>query len=181
MSKKWITLFSQTGSEIVELSKDLGYWPDRIITNKRPEHLRKINNTIPKDRLLVLPNKPTINDYIKAIGEPENVLITLHGWLRIIPPSLCNDYSIVNGHPGLISKFDHLKGKDPQVRAFDDIKNGKYSIAGCVLHLVTEGVDEGKILDQEFFNADFLEFPEFMRILRDRSLYLWTRFLKKHL
>ena len=41
MSKPWITFFSQTGSEIVEISKSLNRWPDVIITNERPARLRE--------------------------------------------------------------------------------------------------------------------------------------------
>ena len=40
---QWVTFFSQTGTEIVDISKKLDRWPDKIITNERPEHLRKIN------------------------------------------------------------------------------------------------------------------------------------------
>ena len=40
MNRPWIAFFSQTGSEIVEVSKLLGRWPDMIVTNERPEHLR---------------------------------------------------------------------------------------------------------------------------------------------
>ena len=46
MANKWITFFSQTGTEIVDLSKKLDRWPDKIITNERPEHLRKINKEL---------------------------------------------------------------------------------------------------------------------------------------
>ena len=30
---RWVALFSQTGSEIVEISERLNKWPDAIITN----------------------------------------------------------------------------------------------------------------------------------------------------
>jgi len=30
---KWLALYSMTGSEIVNLSKSLGYSPDRVITD----------------------------------------------------------------------------------------------------------------------------------------------------
>ena len=34
----WIAFFSQTGSEIADLAEVVGSWPDRSITNDRPEH-----------------------------------------------------------------------------------------------------------------------------------------------
>ena len=32
---RWIALFSQTGSEIVDIANQLGVWPDRIFTNNK--------------------------------------------------------------------------------------------------------------------------------------------------
>ena len=84
-------------------------------------------------------------------------------------------YNIYNGHPGLITKYPELKGKDPQVRAFEV----KYPVAGAVIHKVVAGVDEGKVIMEEKFNAMDLSLDELFRILRDRSLYMWTDFLKK--
>ena len=45
---KWIAFFSQTGSEIADISEALGQAPDVIITNDRPEHLRTIDERIEK-------------------------------------------------------------------------------------------------------------------------------------
>ena len=180
MSKPWITFFSQTGSEIVEISKSLNRWPDVIITNERPTRLRSINTELlEKDCLITVSNKPTeeeIYDILKLYDSP---VITLHGWLRIMPPSICNEYKIYNGHPGLITDFPELKGKDPQIRAFEGIKQGKYKYAGAVLHKVVAGVDEGRVLLEERFNTFGVELDDLFRILRDRSLYMWCKFLKE--
>ena len=176
MANKWIAFFSQTGAEIADISKSLQRWPDLIVTNKRPEHLRTIDPRIldnVEDRLIVLDNKPTINDYDTVLED--NAIITLHGWLRIMPKPICEKYLIYNGHPGLITDYPELKGKDPQVRAFE----GKYPVAGAVLHRVIPEVDEGKIIAEERFNAFDLSLDDLFRILRDRSLYMWTNFLKK--
>ena len=94
-----------------------------------------------------------------------------------MPPELCTKYTIFNGHPGLITKYPELKGKDPQVRAFE----GNYDTIGCVLHRVTEGVDEGKILMVEEVNAFELELDDIFHILGDRSLYMWINFLEENL
>tara|TARA_E500000318_G_C3519752_1_gene195867 strand:+ start:317 stop:844 length:528 start_codon:yes stop_codon:yes gene_type:complete len=172
MANKWIAFFSQTGTEIVDIAKSLDKWPDKIITNSRPAKLRKINKELLERDIIYLPNKPTVDDY--NIVLEDNALVTLHGWLRVMPPSICEKFLIYNGHPGLITEYPELKGKDPQVRAFE----GKYPIAGAVLHKVTAEVDEGKIIAEERFNARDLELDDLFRILRDRSLYMWTNFLK---
>ena len=165
----WIAFFSQTGAEIADISEDLGRWPDRIITNERPENLRTIDPRIEKQGYFIFSNKPSLEEYAELLTNFPEAIVTLHGWLRIVPPEICN------GHPGLITRYPELKGKDPQIRAFE----GKYETAGAVIHRVTAGVDEGKILMTEEFNNFNLDLDELFRILRDRSLYMWTRLLKK--
>lgn len=175
MNKPWIAFFSQTGSEIVDIAESLGRWPDVIITNQRPVKLRTINDKIIESDLLVtISNKPSVTELEEVIGYYKNPIITLHGWLRIMPPSICEKYSIFNGHPGLITEYPELKGKDPQIRALE----GKYPVMGCVLHKVTAGVDEGKVIAEERFNAFQITEEEMWIATRDRSLYLWTQFLK---
>ena len=173
MANKWITFFSQTGAEIADLSESIGRWPDLIITNKRPDHLRTIDPRIVEYGYTEVPNKPTVSDLDAVLQD--NAIITLHGWLRIMPPVICNKYLIYNGHPGLITKYPELKGKDPQVKAH---KLG-HEVAGAVIHKVTAGVDEGRVIMEEYFNASQLDLDELFRILRDRSLYMWSNLLKK--
>ena len=173
MANKWITFFSQTGAEIADLSESIGRWPDVIITNKRPDHLRTIDPRIVEYGYTEVPNKPTVSDLDAVLQD--NAIITLHGWLRIMPPVICNKYLIYNGHPGLITKYPELKGKDPQVKAH---KLG-HEVAGAVIHKVTAGVDEGRVIMEEYFNASQLDLDELFRILRDRSLYMWSNLLKK--
>jgi len=178
--KPWIAFFSQTGGEIADIAEALERWPDVIVTNHRPEHLRTIDNRIlEKGNLHWTANKPELYEYTWLLDKYEDPVITLHGWLRVVPEIICNNYKIFNGHPGLITEFPELKGKDPQVRAFKGIQEGKYSIAGAVIHKVVAGVDEGKVLMQERFNTFNLELDDLFRILRDRSLFMWTNFLKK--
>ena len=173
MANKWITFFSQTGAEIADLSESIGRWPDLIVTNKRPDHLRTIDPRIIEYGYTEVPNKPTVDDLDAVLQD--NAIITLHGWLRIMPSVICDKYLIYNGHPGLITKYPELKGKDPQVRAF----KGKYPVAGAVIHKVTAGVDEGRVIMQEYFNATQLDLDGLFRILRDRSLYMWSNLLKQ--
>ena len=175
MDRPWIAFFSQTGGEIADIANSIGRWPDVIITNERPEHLRTIDERIEKQGYFTWANKPSEEDYISQFEKYSNPLVTLHGWLRIVPPYVCERTEIYNGHPGLITEYPELKGKDPQEKAF----NLKHEQIGCVLHRVTAGVDEGRIIAEERTNAWQLELDDIFRILKDRSLYLWTDFLKK--
>jgi len=175
MEKTWVAFFSQTGSEICQIAESLDRWPDLIITNRRPDHLRTIDSRIPQDKLRWTANKPELHEYQWLLQDYTDAVITLHGWLRIIPEEICSRFSIFNGHPGLITEYPELKGKDPQIRAFE----GKYPVAGAVLHRVVAGVDEGKVLMEERFNAWNLELDELFHTLKDRSIFMWYSFLKK--
>ena len=174
-TKPWIVFFSQTGAEIADLAESLGRWPDRIITNDRPDHLRTVDKRIEEKGYFTFNNKPSLEEYQELLMYFPEAIITLHGWLRIMPAEICEKFDIYNGHPGLITKHPELKGKDPQIRAFE----GKYEIAGAVLHKVTAGIDEGTIIAEERFNTFNLEVNDLFRILRDRTLYMWTNFLQK--
>jgi folate-dependent phosphoribosylglycinamide formyltransferase PurN len=173
MSRPWIVFFSQTGSEIANISEKLGREPDLIITNKDPNKCENVDERI--DRLYHLSPKPSVEEYENVLDTFENPIISLHGYLRILPKEICEKYEIYNGHPGLITEYPELKGKDPQVRAFE----GKYEQAGAVLHRVIPEVDEGEIIDESRFTAEGLSLDELFRILKEVSLDMWVNFLKK--
>ena len=175
MNRPWIAFFSQTGSEIVDIARSLKKWPDVIITNERPADLRTINPEIlEQDLVVTTSNKPSAEELLEILAYYNDPIVTLHGWLRIMPANICESFNIFNGHPGLITEYPELKGKDPQIRAF----KGKYPIMGCVLHKVTAGVDEGRIIAEERFNAFNITEEDMWKVTRDRSLYLWCQFLK---
>ena len=75
----WIAFFSQTGQEIADISQAIGRWPDVIITNDRPEHLRKVSDDIEKQGYFTWANKPTEEDYIALLEKYPNAIVTLHG------------------------------------------------------------------------------------------------------
>lgn len=172
---KWVAFFSQTGSEIVEIAETLGRWPDLIVTNYRPDHLRTIDSRI-KRKVKFISNKPVPEEYLVLLRKYKNPVVTLHGWLRIVPEIVLRDYEVYNGHPGLITKFPELKGKDPQIRAM----NARMNPVGCVLHRVEEEVDGGPIIAEVETTVDYseLDLNTFFTILRSKSLELWLNFLK---
>jgi len=173
---KWIAFFSQTGSEIADIAEALGRWPDRIITNERPEHLRTIDPRIEERNYWTFPNKPTEENYLEVLTYFPDALVTLHGWLRIVPKEVCNRSNIFNGHPGLITKYPELKGKDPQVKAFEL----KHKEIGSVIHRVSAGVDEGEIISSNSVEVKNIGLEETFAILRKISLELWVDFLKSY-
>ena len=177
---KWIAFFSQTGNEVAEISNQLGCWPDAIITNQRPARVRKINEEVLSKNIITLPNKPSVGDYKKALSEVMgngSYIITLHGWLRIIPAEVIEEYStIYNGHPGLITKYPQLKGRDPQIKAW----NLNLNTTGCIIHQVTAGVDDGPVVRTKEISIRNLTMEEMFQKLHNTSVDMWVNFLKRH-
>lgn len=170
-----IALFSQTGSEIANLM-DRGISPDVILFDQKDSS--KID-----DRLSPLLGKNQISkkdvknvEYLRdCFGDPSTCFITLHGWLNIIPKEICEEYDIYNGHPGLITEYECLKGKDPQVRAFE----GNYKRIGAVIHHVTPGVDEGSVVFSHGIKNNCTTLDEMFDTLKDISLNLWLDFFDR--
>jgi folate-dependent phosphoribosylglycinamide formyltransferase PurN len=180
-SNQWVAFFSQTGSEIVALSEKLGRWPNLIVTNQRPAELRTIDPRMAElPFLFVMGNKPTLAEYeslFSHLAPPEKLVVTLHGWLRVIPAEVIEEYStIYNGHPGLITKYPELKGKDPQMKAW----NLNLSSSGCVIHQVTAGVDDGPVVRFEQISIRNLTMDEMFQKLHNVSVDMWVTFLKRH-
>ena len=179
-NKKWVTFFSHTGTEIYRLGKRLGRCPDRVITNRKPGD-EQINKKMLKwletkeVDVVYTKNKPDEEDYDRLIKDPDCV-VTLHGWMRIVPAGICGSHEIYNLHPGLITKYPELKGADPQKRAFNE-QTKAYKYVGCVIHKVTPGVDEGKVLAQTSTYNNFYSEDQMCCALADMSLDLWEQFL----
>ena len=70
-------------------------------------------------------------------------LVVLAGYMRIVTTVLVNAYSnrMMNIHPSLLPSFP---GLDVQKKAIE----WGCKLAGCTVHFVTEGVDEGPIILQ---------------------------------
>jgi len=178
---KWVAFFSQTGSEIVKLSEQMGRWPEVIISNVRPAHVRAVTAKLKDRPVTLISNKPTADEYrevlSKAIGPEDSYVITLHGWLRVIPEEIISEYpTMFNGHPGLITKYPELKGKDPQMKAWDL----NLQTTGCVIHKVTAGVDEGPVQREVEVPIRNLTMDQMFETLHTNSVNLWVGFLTRH-
>lgn len=82
-------------------------------------------------------------------------VVALAGYMRLLTPFLVRLWAarMINIHPSLLPKYP---GLDTHARA---IEAGDTE-AGCTVHLVTEGVDEGPVLDQEFVPILPMDTPE---------------------
>jgi len=160
---KWIALFSHTGSEICNISEKTGKWPDKIITNKVPGS-KDIHPGITDgfsretgNEVLYCSDKPSVAQYRQLLDSDS--IITMHGWMRIIPPEICKEFNILNLHPGLISEYPELRGKDPQKRVFENEAaptggTKEYNKVGCVIHKCSPEVDGGlKVMERSTGNC----------------------------
>jgi folate-dependent phosphoribosylglycinamide formyltransferase PurN len=175
---KWAALYSQSGSEICDISDKLGRYPDLVISDN-------VIGVPKTDSRIVNASKCIYGSYKeltkKQKQEYYNVLegydlITLHGWLNIVPEVVCEKYDIYNGHPGLINYYPELKGRDPQIRTWDSICT--YMYIGSVVHKVTPVVDDGEILTfSKAFSTQCTSLDDTFNELRKTSLESWIEFL----
>ena len=175
---KWIAFFSQTGSEIVELSKVLNRKPDLIVTNNFEEKI-KFNPGVRELDVTILSTKHDgIMNYFRHqnIYNPSNILITLHGYLRILAPDICDKYEIYNGHPAAINLYPELKGKDPQEKVWQNLSN--YPIIGSVVHRCTAELDAGELAMVHNKANIATTKDELYNNLRLCSMIAWEKFMK---
>jgi methionyl-tRNA formyltransferase len=166
---KWVSFFSRTGKELTVLASSLNRYPDVLVTNKPEEDVKKelLNNC----KVLL----PALRSALDIEDSKAQTLITLNGYLRILPKSFIEQFDhIYNGHPGLITEYPVLKGKDPQEKAF----RLKLTHSGSVIHRVTPEVDEGEIVASEKISITEMNLNQVYDELAVSSLSLWTNFIR---
>ena len=82
-------------------------------------------------------------------------VVALAGYMRLLTPWLVRLWAarMINIHPSLLPKYPGLHTHARAIEAGDPE-------AGCTVHLVTEGVDEGPVLDQEAVPILPMDTPE---------------------
>ena len=174
MRKKWIAMFSQTGTEVSMLCDRAPCGePDLILTNNKNVEIQLPN--------MFVGSTKEVYDELKKHADGDNVVVTLHGWLSIVPEEIIELFpEMYNGHPAPITLYPELKGKDPQERLFKGIKDGTYNVLGTVIHKVTPELDGGPIVltSQRTVWPDlYTDVEDMNRSLRRSSMYLWLYFL----
>lgn len=170
----WLALFSQTGSEIANISDRVGIIPSKILTDNADTS--KYDKRITESTFWRVKGNTYEQklSYYRQLFENYDI-ITLHGWLNIIPKEICREFTIYNGHPGLINFYPDLKGKDPQIRAYDRI--GEYLYVGSVIHEVTEYIDCGRIIcDAKVSSVHCETLDDMYNTLKETSLNTWVDF-----
>lgn len=171
----WVACVSQTGSELVAICNATGLKPDAVLcTNidKLRDEVFRLDCPV-----FVTRGRPGVDQYeyfFRGAG-----LITLHGFLYIIPREVCESLSeagckVYNGHPALLSMYPELKGKDKQEDAY--YRKASYPWMGSVIHECTAELDAGKLLFAcKRVNSSTSVEDAYLK-LRDTSLATWLRF-----
>jgi folate-dependent phosphoribosylglycinamide formyltransferase PurN len=175
----WVAFFSQTGSEIVELSKSIKRKPDLLVTNNFEDKI-KFHPGIRELGVTIMSAKhDMIMNYFRnqVVYNVPQTLISLHGYLRILPADICEKYEVYNGHPGAITLFPELKGKDPQEKVWQE--NDKYNIIGSVVHKCTSELDGGDVLKSVYVRNRNYTREDLYASLKMTSLSAWNFFLRE--
>jgi len=169
---RWIALYSQTGDELRKLQKLLnGRAPDMVLT------------TNPKKYVDCTRTARELHYQVEAVLLEQlrpGDIVTLHGYLFILSDKVLSipGVKFYNGHPGLVTLYPELKGKDPQQKIF----NSFYPVVGCIIHEVTSEVDSGPILMTSQITVDFgfytRSFDQVINDIKYISLGLWRVFLE---
>lgn len=169
----WIALFSQTGSEICNIAERINRWPDIILTNNKradEESDSRIAN-----RFLILPHDE-IEHKLSLLAPGE--LVTLHGYLRVLSPRVCNlPIQIYNGHPAPIHLYPTLKGLNKQEDLF--AHKDQYARYGSVVHRVTAVLDDGEIIESVDRANDITSIDDAYSKAKETSLECWLNFFDK--
>jgi folate-dependent phosphoribosylglycinamide formyltransferase PurN len=172
-NRPWIALFSHTGSEVVSISRKLGFQPDLIVTNNT-------ESKIAAKHVVSTASKPTVHDYRTIFNlVDDHPIITLHGWMRIIPDPICKEYDIFNLHPGLITEYPELKGKDPQEKVFSMMEPPQH--VGCVIHKAVGEVDSGPVIMSRRVYNTYPSISMLTDVLHEMAGGMWIDFIEKQL
>ena len=176
MFKKWVALFSHTGSEIHKISQAINRYPDVILCNKRSR--KNISSELLNSdaHIKFIPNRPSVDVY-REYFKKTNCIVTLHGYMRILPKCICDDFQVFNLHPGLITKYPSLKGADPQVKAFKK----RHKDVGCIIHKAEAEVDSGTIYMTRSCQNTFDTSEDLTYYLHSIATDMWVDFLQPRL
>lgn len=82
-----------------------------------------------------------LDDALREAGVGPDGLLCLAGFMRIVPESVVNKYTVMNIHPALLPAFPGLGAVKQAIR-------GGVRYSGCTVHFADAGVDTGPIILQ---------------------------------
>lgn len=159
----WIALTSRSGATLARVVDQSFIVPETIVSAKtRKEHNMTMN---------------WLRDIHQSYKNTNGTLpiITLNGYMWIIPEDVCDMFEIYNLHPANLIKTPELVGKDPLERFFEVNKEKNSYTLGSTIHRVIKEVDKGSIISTSDFEASNLQ--EAYQKSFDVNVDLWLKFI----
>lgn len=182
MKLNWTVFVSQTGSEVYNISRELGIIPKLLVTNNIKKLSTKVKEYLELQGCIIkeISFRPLLNEYLQE-EILNSSIITLHGYLRVLPKDFIDNYkgNIYNGHPALITRYPELKGLNKQEDVF--YHKEKYPFMGSVIHIVTPILDDGDILFEVSKINDVQSLDDAYDKLKQTSFASWNIFFNNYL
>ena len=145
---------------LVDARTDLGIDISLLVVDR---HCRAIDRAMRHDISYVVldaakGNKAMFEEFAEVIPEKAD-LIVLAGFMPIVPAGICERWRgrIINTHPSLLPKYG---GKGMYgVKVQEAVMQAKEKTAGCTVHFVNAGIDEGEIILQKAIAVNYSETP----------------------
>lgn len=119
---------------------------------------------------------------LKLFKEKDIDIIILAGYLKILTKTILEPYkgNVLNIHPSLLPKFGGMNMYG--VKVHEAVIAAKEKTSGCTVHIVTEEVDKGPIIDQIKVEVQENDTPEILakRILPQEHI-LFPRAINKYI
>jgi phosphoribosylglycinamide formyltransferase-1 len=160
--KKIVILFSGEGSNlenlIIKLHPDIVKVAAAITNNPNAKGVEKAEKLGIKTIIIDHKKYNTREDFdkelVKTIQNINPDLTVLAGFMRILTPLFTDNIRAINIHPSLLPLF---KGANALQRSFEsDMK-----VAGVTVHEVITELDAGKIILQQCFSKNDMDFETF--------------------
>ncbi len=99
--------------------------------------------------------------------------VAMAGFMRIVSPKIIDAFRnrIINVHPAILPSFAGAHG-------IEDAKNWGVKIFGCTVHFVDEIMDNGEIIIQAAFPADFENYDKSIELLHNFEHKLFIQALR---
>ena len=145
---------------LIDARTDLGIDISLLVVDRHCGAIdRALRHDIPYVVLDAAKGKKAMFETFAEAIPTEVGLIVLAGFMPIVPADICERWRgrIINTHPSLLPKYG---GKGMYgVKVQEAVMQAKEEMAGCTVHFVSAGIDEGRIILQKAIAVDYSETP----------------------
>jgi phosphoribosylglycinamide formyltransferase-1 len=141
---------------LIDSQKDSGYQINHLIVDRECGAIERAKNSqIP----YVFHDRKGLKEifwdmFLFSVPKDTN-LIVLAGFMPIVPDYVCKLWEgrMINTHPSLLPKYG---GKGMYgIKVQEAVMRAKEKYAGCTIHYVSSGIDEGGIILQSKLEIDY--------------------------